>query len=202
MAKSLLLSSIDRRTQTLSGRLPFSNYNSIYAVIAAIMFRKERPPTLPSHSVIGIPYEPAWEFAQACWSEDPSSRPALGNARNKLVLPQPQFFTLETHRPTPSRESGKPNVDFSPDEISKAQWIGDGGFSDVYKLVKSELGTVALKRLKESGDADTLRERRRVRIFAPCVMQSLTVLTPACQSGSRAMDGSRPFQHSFFPWGT
>lgn len=151
-------------------------------VMATLYEGRSLPELTPRESATGQSYLAAWEFALSCWSRDPSACPSLGLVRARFGSAPAAYFILETGHPAsplvlPSNEL----VRFYPDELNGAKKIGAGGFGKVFLVVKQELGQVAMKRLREVGDEDALRESRHARVVPLALWTGLANTPLACE---------------------
>ncbi|KAG9044845.1 hypothetical protein FS837_007427 [Tulasnella sp. UAMH 9824] len=70
--------------EVLSGKEPFPHLSNTMAVMRAVMMEDERPLREPTSSLDGLPYECAWDVAEACWPAKPSDRIPMAEAFQRL----------------------------------------------------------------------------------------------------------------------
>ncbi|KAG8908802.1 hypothetical protein FRB99_003040 [Tulasnella sp. 403] len=90
--------------ETLSGDIPFKEYESYSSVMFAVAIRDQRPLKVPHRSTSGTPYRPVWELADRCWAKNPRERPGMDSVHrtlSKLLQSKPGPEVRET----PTRSS-------------------------------------------------------------------------------------------------
>ncbi|KAG9043121.1 hypothetical protein FS837_009980 [Tulasnella sp. UAMH 9824] len=70
--------------EVLSGKEPFPHLLTMAAIMMAVITEGKRPVKDPLSSPDGLPYETAWQVADACWQTSPSDRIRMSEAFQRL----------------------------------------------------------------------------------------------------------------------
>ncbi|KAG8972916.1 hypothetical protein FRC05_009470 [Tulasnella sp. 425] len=90
----ILRDGVSKSLQSDVGKEPYSDYPSIGAIIAGVLFSGLRPPLEPPAAPDGTSYLRFWNEATRCWSDNPAERPSMADVLQSLSNPTDEPKTV------------------------------------------------------------------------------------------------------------